>query len=1209
MKKKTAYLVLAALIAAGAAAVYPILAQTVAPTCDIVAGQRILGYLGGPGSDVYLASKDNVENDISLQAIRLRGLGANFYGTDNYGVNSNYRMTAASADFNLDGLDDLVQGGRGTDNNAIRRRDTNLSIHISEGAHPVDPQRFQFKNPIYVNYLPTIAGGTYEMMGLGAGDLDKDGDPDIVALDWRGVTWVFWNRFVENGQAPGADPVIDSVPTPILGTVAASDVINDGYGEYGSNSAYWRWETNIAVADFDNDTDLDVFIAVPTYRAITRYGEVVILVNDGTGHFSRLITKPAKYINPYPNAGLPNGIYGACGIATGDYNSDNKLDFIVCSVSDKTGANPDSRMYYYAGDGLGGFTQDSKKTVAFTFVNSYGYPNFLRGADLDSDGDRDFVMATDGYLSSPLWQGGYVNWYRNEGNGTFTKMPIPTSGAKVSSSGDMDSGAVGDFDGDGDPDFFVADGNDSQQLLFLQEQHLPDLRPDGAWSGRGTAWTAASSIRTPPSSRPRSGSARPSPPGPPSAYYLSNSNDEAGVPKWEGPVTPGVEWSFTAPGNFLRWRAVLESTNNLVTPNVRRVDLDYKYLTKREYSRTSQTLALVDIGGTSEKEEILYSAGFEFPKWRGHLRSWDVSNLNLSYTRASEIQDIKSVNAVYVRDAGEDAGRQVLGGPEDLHGLRGRRRRQVQRPDPVHGLRDRDPRRLSRPGPGQPRGRPAHPVRPGLRHLERPGAAVEARRHQPLLAAGAPARRDDNPVRMGARLRGLHERPTPTGPRSSSSAPTTACSTASTPSRWTELWGFIPNNLLSKLKRMRVIDPDCGEYVTTSSSSTGRRPSATSSSTATGTPSSSAARAPAGAATTCAITSALDVTDPLDPATALGVHGRRDHRRDLVDPGDRPHLHRPVGRLLRFGLRQRQHRGRRQPVLCRRHRDGPAISTLELSENNESSPFGIQNTLPGGPALVDLNSDGYVDALFIGDLHGRIWRIDLSGAVGGWDPEIIYSDPYSTPIITKPADRRQHLRTVARLYFGTGGDEAAPNNGYYSFVSLRSAATGEATVDWYLGQPDLAAQLGIAGSYCKGALGQGEKVWADPVVANHVVYIATLFYSIENLNPCMTLTGSGKIYARFTIGDKVGSSALLGHEGQAIESMYTKQKVRSAVVLGETQSVEQSGQAISKQKVFIQDYTAPFGEGPEPPSEVLAISVQASRLIIKSWREIYRIIR
>jgi Tfp pilus tip-associated adhesin PilY1 len=28
-----------------------------------------------------------------------------------------------------------------------------------------------------------------------------------------------------------------------------------------------------------------------------------------------------------------------------------------------------------------------------------------------------------------------------------------------------------------------------------------------------------------------------------------------------------------------------------------------------------------------------------------------------------------------------------------------------------------------------------------------------------------------------------------------------------------ELWAFIPNNLLWKLKKMRIVDPDCGEYL------------------------------------------------------------------------------------------------------------------------------------------------------------------------------------------------------------------------------------------------------------------------------------------------------------------------------------------------------------------------------------------------------------
>ena len=93
--KKVAYLTAAAFIAVGVAVFFPALAQTPTPTCDIVAGTRILGFLGGPGSNSYLAQKDNIENDIGLQVLRLRGLGANFNGTVNYPVTSNYRMTAA----------------------------------------------------------------------------------------------------------------------------------------------------------------------------------------------------------------------------------------------------------------------------------------------------------------------------------------------------------------------------------------------------------------------------------------------------------------------------------------------------------------------------------------------------------------------------------------------------------------------------------------------------------------------------------------------------------------------------------------------------------------------------------------------------------------------------------------------------------------------------------------------------------------------------------------------------------------------------------------------------------------------------------------------------------------------------------------------------------------------------------------------------------
>lgn len=1196
--KRIVYLGLAALVAFGAAAFFPALAQT--PTCDIVSGPRILGYVGGAGSDSYIGGKDGIENDLGLLVLRLKGKGANFYGTDNYPVTSNYRMTAAAADFNLDGYEDLVQGGRGCDNHNYVAGDTNLSIHICDGIDPADPDRFIFRAGVYINYFATIPGGTYEMNGLGAGDFDKDGDPDIVALDWHGIVWIFWNRFIEDGQTPGEQPHISNVPTPILpGASASSNVTNDSYGEYGSSSSHWRWETNLATGDFDNDGDLDVFVAVPTKWY--RWGQVVVFVNNGSGVFSRLTTT----INPYASSAL----YGCTGVALGDYNSDGKLDFVTCSVSDSTGgSNPTSKLYLYRGDGLGGFVKRSAKTISFTSCNSYGFPNFLRGADLDSDGDRDFVLATDGYLTSPIFRGGYVYWYRNEGDENFTKICVPTSCARVSTSGDSDSGAVGDFDGDGDPDFFVADGNDSHNCYFFMNNTFPIYVPTGSvWSKNRLDCSFIDSDNAVVSATIYVTQNTPS--GTTITHYLSNSNDDAGSPKWEGPVTSGVEWNFTAPGSFLRWKAVMTTSNELVTPTVSRIELDYKYLTKREYSRTSQTLANVDVGGSEEQEEVLYSASFEFPKWRGHLRSWDVTHLNLAYTRNSEIQDIKNVNATYLRDAGEELNSKswsarMIYSAYDAHGdgkVNDRIRfalAQSETLDDYLGL-----------GETSPEIEPLIKFVLGYDELsghERAWKLGDINHSSPQSLL--PPHEDKTLMGAGyeAWMQGLANRP-----KCVIVGANDGMLHCFDPVTLEELWGFIPNNLLPKLKRMRLIDPDCGAYINHEFF-------------VDGTPAIGdvyfggdwhtvvvcGQGAGWGRDNLCYYF-CIDVTDPMNPQPLWEFSDELTMGQTWSTPS--------IGRLPGSGKwvaffgsgydnSTTEVVGNR--LYCVDIETGQALATMELSEHSETSPFGIQNTLPGAPATVDLNNDGYVEMVLIGDLHGRMWRIGTTGDPAGWSPEVIYRDPFGDPIITKPALDISFADSTVKLYFGTGGDEAAPNNGYYSFLALKTAATGAAAVDWYLGQDALADELGISLTLKKGELGQGEKVWADPVEADHVVYIATLFYSIENLNPCLTLTGSGKIYARYTMGTQIGGSALLGSDGEVTQSLFTKQKVRSAVAMGEVQKISSGGQPeISKRKVFIQDYTAPSGEGPEPPSEVLAISVKQTAIIIKSWREVYKIQR
>jgi hypothetical protein len=139
----------------------------------------------------------------------------------------------------------------------------------------------------------------------------------------------------------------------------------------------------------------------------------------------------------------------------------------------------------------------------------------------------------------------------------------------------------------------------------------------------------------------------------------------------------------------------------------------------------------------------------------------------------------------------------------------------------------------------------------------------------------------------------------------------------------------------------------------------------------------------------------------------------------------------------------------------------------------------------------------------------------------------------------------------------------------------------------------------------------GEKVWADAVISDRVIYIATLMGSIENINPCLVLQGRGKIYARYAFGQGVGTTAMFGPAQTSIEFVETKQKVRSAVTVGDIQKVSQEGQpTIYKRKLFIQSFTRPEDSPPEPPSQVLAQTVTPqSRLIIKSWREVYRVIK
>jgi hypothetical protein len=132
-----------------------------------------------------------------------------------------------------------------------------------------------------------------------------------------------------------------------------------------------------------------------------------------------------------------------------------------------------------------------------------------------------------------------------------------------------------------------------------------------------------------------------------------------------------------------------------------------------------------------------------------------------------------------------------------------------------------------------------------------------------------------------------------------------------------------------------------------------------------------------------------------------------------------------------------------------------------------------------------------------------------------------------------------------------------------------------------------------------GDLVPGEKVWADPKVADYIVYFSTLQGSIESVNPCENIAGEGKLYARYVqsvAGGTLGQTALQTETGPA-ESLALAIKTRAAVTLGERGRTEGG---VRKREVYIQEYDSTLQRLEEGVTAMLKV---------RSFREIFRIIR
>jgi hypothetical protein len=205
----------------------------------------------------------------------------------------------------------------------------------------------------------------------------------------------------------------------------------------------------VAAADFDDDRDLDLFVANDSDANF-------LWRNDGGLHFTNVASPMGVDYNG-------EGRTSACmGAAFGDVDGDGRLDLFTDVLS-----NQYNILWMRTPDGF--VDQSYAAGLAGPSIPWVGFGTLL--ADLDNDGDLDVVVANGHVLDNAELVLTGTSWrqpaqiYWNEGRGRF-RLAEPAEAGPYFGERHVGRGlAAADFDDDGDLDLLFTNNHEAAHLL------------------------------------------------------------------------------------------------------------------------------------------------------------------------------------------------------------------------------------------------------------------------------------------------------------------------------------------------------------------------------------------------------------------------------------------------------------------------------------------------------------------------------------------------------------------------------------------------------------------------------------------------------------------------------------------------------------------------------------------------------------------------